>query len=95
MPILKCPLGTKCTLGPDGSIWETEDVAKDLSITLLETHMKYAHPETVGGSQQSGGASGAGPPAQQSPGDHLNVNKGNQGGNFVNSVLYISYIESV
>ena len=83
MPTLKCPLGTDCTKGKDSGVWETEDVDRELALTLLETHMKFAHSA---GSHQSDGASGSS--AQLPPADHLNVNKGNQGGNFVNSPMH-------
>ena len=80
MPILKCPLGTKCTLGQNGGVWETEDVNIEHALKVQDQHMKYAHPETGDGA--------SGPPAQLSAvmnTDNLNVNKGVQGGNFVNS----------
>ena len=79
MPALECPLGTDCKKGPESSTWKTQDVDKELALSLLETHMKYAH--------QLDGASGS--PAQQvmSPGDHNNVNKGVQGANFDNCAV--------
>ena len=83
MPALECPLGVDCTKGPDGGIWKTQDVAIDLALTLQENHMKYAHKATVGSTDQPDGASAA--PVLKHPGDHLNMNKGVQGGNFVNS----------
>ena len=83
MPALECPLGADCKKSPDGGTWKTQDVDKELALTLLETHMKYAHESR---SHHPDGASGS--PAQQrqvmSPGDHINVNEGIQGGNFDN-----------
>ena len=86
MPTLECPLGADCQKGPDGGTWKTQDVDKELAQFLLETHIKYAHQAA----NQLVGASGS--PAQQrpvmSPGDHINVNEGVQGGNFDNCDLH-------
>ena len=76
MPALECPLGADCKKGPDSSTWKTQDVNMELAIKFREEHIKYAH--------QLDGATG--PPSQEviSPGDHINVNNGVQGGNFDN-----------
>ena len=50
---------------------------------LLEDHLKYAHQMTVANADKPDGASGDS--VQQ---HHLNVNKGVQGANFVNSPVY-------
>ena len=43
MPVLSCPLGTQCNMGPDGAVWKTDDVGPELIAIALETHVKFAH----------------------------------------------------
>ena len=86
MPSLECPLGAKCTLGPDGSVWRTLDLPYEQAKEQKADHVKFAHHD-------GDGASGSGSFAQhqedpvRSNNLNVNKNKGLQGGNFVNSSL--------
>ena len=76
-------MGADCTKGPDGGIWKTQDVDMKDALILQENHMKYAHQATMAMAHKCDGA-------QQRPlmiPEHLNMNKGVQGGNFVKSSL--------
>ena len=77
MPVLPCPLGVHCHYGEDGGTWKSVDIPFEQAMILVDRHVEFSH--------KSDGASAA--PAQRRPGDHLNVNKGVQGGNFDNCDL--------
>ena len=49
MPALPCPLGTRCTDGPDGGVWFTVDVPFEDARKLLEDHIKYSHQAAAAG----------------------------------------------
>lgn len=49
MPVLSCPLGVRCTDGPEQSMWKTENVALEAALKLQENHVKYAHQEAAAG----------------------------------------------
>ena len=66
MPVLPCPLGSRCTEGDDGATWKTVDIDFEQANRLVADHIKFTH---------------------SSISEYLNVNKGCEGGNFVNSSL--------
>ena len=73
MPVLPCPLGARCHDGEEGGTWKTVDTDTfEQAMMLVDKHVECSH--------QSDGA-------QPRPGDHVNVNKGVQGGNFDNCDL--------
>ena len=67
MPVLPCPLGSRCSEGDNGETWKTVDIDYEQAKELVVDHVMFAHPSKA---------------------NNLNVNKGTEGGNFVNSSLH-------
>ena len=68
MPVLPCPLGSRCSEGDEGGTWKSVDLDYEQARQLVADHVKYAHPSV-------------------SENLNVNLNKGTEGGNFVNSSL--------
>ena len=68
MPVLPCPLGSRCSEGDEGGTWKSVDLDYEQARQLVADHVKYAHPSV-------------------SENLNVNLNKGTEGGNFVQSSL--------
>ena len=44
MPVLPCPLGSRCSEGDDGTTWKTVEIEYEKAKELVADHVKYAHP---------------------------------------------------